>query len=169
MCDVFDDLDDLVQEPFALLPDCCPFDEDVLSEVALSITPLPAAETQASRGRSPTGTPSKRKLLDFEGTTTTRIGTNKRVRFWEVSKDQKEEALQDDSDHVIDVDDSRLAATQRAAHKQGRSTTLPWVYDANDEMRGAYCDKTWFPREELLALSTLSTATRSAPSTPPMR
>ena len=56
---------------------------------------------------------------------------------------------------VIDVE-SRLAATQRAALRAGRKTTLTWRYDDNsDELLGLVCDGQWFGREELLALSTL--------------
>lgn len=55
---------------------------------------------------------------------------------------------------VIDVE-SRLAETQRLALRAGRSTALSWQYDDKDEMVGAFCDGTFFPREELLCLSTL--------------
>ena len=56
---------------------------------------------------------------------------------------------------VIDVE-SRLAATQRAALRAGRKTTLTWRYDDNSsELLGLVCDGQWFGREELLALSTL--------------
>ena len=57
---------------------------------------------------------------------------------------------------VIDVE-SRLAQTQRAALQAGRSTALKWEYNAKDEMMGAFCDGVWFGRDELMALSTLST------------
>ena len=57
---------------------------------------------------------------------------------------------------VIDVTESRLARTQRAALLAGRSTEIKWQYDDKDEMIGAICDGVWFAREELLALSTLS-------------
>ncbi len=57
---------------------------------------------------------------------------------------------------MIDVVESRLAKKQRAALLAGRSTNLRWCYDdATDELKGAYCDGEWFPRAELLALSTL--------------
>ena len=64
-------------------------------------------------------------------------------------------AVGDESDHVIDAKASRLALTQRTARQQGRSTALSWIYDENDEMVGAHCDRAWFERSELLALSTL--------------
>ena len=51
----------------------------------------------------------------------------------------------DVSDFVIDVRNSRLAATQMAALRGGRSTLL--------ELKGAFCDDIWFGWEELLALS----------------
>lgn len=60
----------------------------------------------------------------------------------------------DVSDFVIDVRNSRLAATQMAALRGGRSTLLDWVYcGSTSELKGAYCDSVWFGREELLALS----------------
>lgn len=60
----------------------------------------------------------------------------------------------DESAHAMDAN-SRLALTQRNARQHGRSTSLSWVYDENDEMAGARCDQVWFERSELLALSTL--------------
>ena len=60
----------------------------------------------------------------------------------------------DVSDFVIDVRNSRLAATQMAALRGGRSTLLNWVYSGStSELKGAFCDGIWFGREELLALS----------------
>ena len=56
---------------------------------------------------------------------------------------------------MIDVADSRLAKTQRAALHAGRSTSIKWQYDAHDNMTGAYCDGVWFEKDELLKLSTL--------------
>mmetsp|Transcript_36809 Transcript_36809/g.73372 ORF Transcript_36809/g.73372 Transcript_36809/m.73372 type:complete len:168 (-) Transcript_36809:329-832(-) len=64
----------------------------------------------------------------------------------------------DDGENVIDVANSRLAATQRKAHAAGRSTTLRWKYsdtNDNDEPLGAYCDGQFFPMTELKELSTL--------------
>ena len=55
---------------------------------------------------------------------------------------------------MIDVE-SRLAQTQRLALKAGRPTTLKWIYNPKDEMTGAWCDGIWFPKGELMALSTL--------------
>lgn len=55
------------------------------------------------------------------------------------------------------MSESRLAKTQRTALRAGRSTALSWQYDAKDEMSGAFCDGTFFGRDELLALSTIST------------
>lgn len=63
--------------------------------------------------------------------------------------------LADDSDFVIDVAESRLANTQRAALRAGRSTKLSWQYDEKDQLTGAICDGQWFGRAELVALSTL--------------
>lgn len=55
---------------------------------------------------------------------------------------------------VIDVE-SRLSATQRAALRAGRKTDLSWRYDKEDQLLGAMCDGVWFPRDELMSLSTL--------------
>ena len=41
------------------------------------------------------------------------------------------------------------------ALRAGRSTKLSWHYDGRDELTGAFCDGVWFPRDELMALSTL--------------
>ena len=56
---------------------------------------------------------------------------------------------------VIDVADSRVAKTQRIALREGRSTHLTWRYDKDDQLIGAYCDGTWFDREELMSYSIL--------------
>ena len=68
--------------------------------------------------------------------------------------DRKSEAslasfLSDDSDHVIDVHDSRLAKTQRAALNAGRSTAIDWRYGQDDWLLGAVCDGVWFARGEV--------------------
>ena len=60
----------------------------------------------------------------------------------------------DVSDFVIDVRNSRLAATQMAALRGGRCTLLKWIYSGpTSELKGAFCDGVWFGREELLSLS----------------
>lgn len=61
------------------------------------------------------------------------------------------------SDFVIDVP-SRLSSVQFTALTSGRSTSLSWQYDSQDEMAGAWCDGQWFPRSELLSLSTIRPA-----------
>jgi hypothetical protein len=56
---------------------------------------------------------------------------------------------------VIDAKMTRLAATQRAALRAGRSSTLTYAYaDGSDELAGAWCDGTWFGRAELLSCMT---------------
>lgn len=61
---------------------------------------------------------------------------------------------EDVSDFVIDVRNSRLAATQMAALRAGRCTLLKWVYSGStSELKGAFCDGVWFGQEELFALS----------------
>ena len=56
---------------------------------------------------------------------------------------------------MIDVADSRLAATQRAALRAGRKTGLSYKYKTDgDTLLGATCDGVWFPAAELLLLCT---------------
>ena len=72
------------------------------------------------------------------------------------STSSKRICIVDEGAHVIDVADSRLAATQRVAHAAGRSSSLKWRYEGTtDELLGAFCDGHWFAITELKSLTTL--------------
>jgi len=72
------------------------------------------------------------------------------------SSPSKRICIVDEGAHVIDVADSRLAATQRVAHAAGRNSSLKWSYDdTTDELLGAFCDGHWFAITELKSLTTL--------------